>query len=33
MGYNGHVALNNIIGDLISDIVEGSYRATADECL
>jgi len=33
MGCNGHVAFNNIIGDLIGGNVEGSYWRTADECL
>jgi len=33
MGYNGHVAFNNIIGDLIGNKIEGSYCTTADECL
>jgi len=33
MGYNGYVAFNNIIGDLIGGNVEGSYRRIADEYL
>jgi len=33
MGYNGHVAFNNIIGDLIDGNEEGLYCRTADECL